>query len=43
MQHCMWGSEGNLRESVFSFHHMGAGDQTQVGRLGASAFADERS
>ena len=34
MQHCVCGSEGNLRKSIFSFHHMGPGDQTQVWQAG---------
>lgn len=28
------GTEDNLLESVFFFHHVGPGDETQVGRLG---------
>lgn len=31
------GSQDNLPESVFCFHHMGSGDQTQVVRFGAKA------
>lgn len=33
---CVWRSEDNLQEYVFSFHHMGSGDQTQVVKLGSN-------
>lgn len=34
----MWRSEDNLHELVFSFHHTGSGDPTQVIRLGNMCF-----
>lgn len=30
-----WKSEGNLQDPILSFHHVGAGDLTQVVRHGS--------